>query len=186
MSSPEVKKKEPGMVMLIAVLAGICLVMATILGMFNNLTLPLIDANTAEKTRLALEEVLPISSGEYTEVPYEGDAPFVTKMYAAGDEGYVVETTNPNGFSGNIVMVTGITNDGTVNGISIVTHAETSGLGANATKPEWRALFVGATEDVFVTKDGGTIESIIGSTITSRAVCDSVNSSRTAALEMVG
>ena len=54
-----------------------------------------------------------------------------------------------------------------------------------ATEPEWQAQFQGATDEVSVTKDGGTINAITGSTITSRAVCDGVNAAR-AVVEALG
>lgn len=65
-------------------------------------------------------------------------------------------------------MMAGINSAGEVTGLAIITHAETSGLGSKATDPEWQAQFAGATDIVSVTKDGGTIEAITGSTITSR------------------
>ena len=58
-------------------------------------------------------------------------------------------------------------------------------MGSKATDPEWQAQFAGATDIVSVTKDGGTIEAITGSTITSRAVCDGVNAAR-AVVEALG
>ena len=50
---------------------------------------------------------------------------------------------------------------------------------------DWQAQFQGATDVVSVTKDGGTINAITGSTITSRAVCDGVNAAR-AVVEALG
>ena len=58
-------------------------------------------------------------------------------------------------------------------------------MGSNAPDPDWQAQFAGATDIVSVTKDGGTIEAITGSTITSRAVCDGVNAAR-AVVEALG
>ena len=65
----------------------------------------------------------------------------------------------------------------------LVKTAETSGLGANAGKADWRAQFVGLT-NAAVTKDGGTIDSITGATSTSRAVANGVNSAVAAAASM--
>lgn len=69
--------------------------------------------------------------------------------------------------------------------MSVISHAETSGLGSKATDPNWQNQFVGSTEDVSVTKDGGTINAITGSTITSRCVCNGVNAAR-AVVEALG
>ena len=181
-------KKEPGLAMLVIVLALICLVVAALLGLVNQVTAPAIAANT-EKT--IQKVVLPADS--YEKVEYDGGditldtgtVVHVLAVYQAGEEGYVVETNSPNGFGGAIDMMAGINSAGEVTGLAIITHAETSGLGSKATDPEWQAQFAGATDIVSVTKDGGTIEAITGSTITSRAVCDGVNAAR-AVVEALG
>ena len=184
-------KKEPGLAMLVIVLALICLVVAALLGLVNQVTAPAIAANTEKTIQDSLKVVLPADS--YEKVEYDGGditldtgtvVP-VLAVYQAGEEGYVVETNSPNGFGGAIDMMAGINSAGEVTGLAIITHAETSGLGSKATDPEWQAQFAGATDIVSVTKDGGTIEAITGSTITSRAVCDGVNAAR-AVVEALG
>lgn len=184
-------KKEPGLAMLVIVLAVICLVVAALLGLVNQVTAPAIEANTKQTIQDSLTVVLPADS--YEEVEYTGgDVTLdtgttvpVLAVYKAGDEGYVVETNSPNGFSGAIDMMAGINSAGEVTGLAIISHAETSGLGSKATDPDWQAQFIGATDLVAVTKDGGTINAITGSTITSRAVCDGVNAAR-AVVEALG
>ena len=180
-------KKEPGMASLVIVLALICLVVAALLGLVNQVTAPAIKANTEKTIQDSLKVVLP--ADEYTEVK---DLPMtevtldtgtvvpVLAVYQAGEDGYVVETNSPN-----LDMMAGINSAGEVTGLAIITHAETSGLGSKATDPEWQAQFAGATDVVSVTKDGGTINAITGSTITSRAVCDGVNAAR-AVVEALG
>ena len=184
-------KKEPGLAMLVIVLALICLVVAALLGLVNQVTAPAIAANTEKTIQDSLKVVLPADS--YEKVEYDGGditldtgtvVP-VLAVYQAGEEGYVVETNSPNGCGGAIDMMAGINSAGEVTGLAIITHAETSGLGSKATDPEWQAQFAGATDIVSVTKDGGTIEAITGSTITSRAVCDGVNAAR-AVVEALG
>ena len=180
-------KKEPGLAMLVIVLALICLVVAALLGLVNQVTAPAIAANTEKTIQDSLKVVLPADS--YEKVEYDGGditldtgtvVP-VLAVYQAGEEGYVVETNSPKA----IDMMAGINSAGEVTGLAIITHAETSGLGSKATDPEWQAQFAGATDIVSVTKDGGTIEAITGSTITSRAVCDGVNAAR-AVVEALG
>ena len=77
-------------------------------------------------------------------------------------------------------MMVGVDFEGKVLGIDIIKHTETAGLGAvaDAETPagqNFRGQFVGASGSVAVTKDGGTMDSITGATITSRAICDGVN-----------
>ena len=181
-------KKQPGMASLVIVLAAICLVSAAVLGLINSVTVGPIAANTEKTVQESLRTVMPID-GDYEDVTdqYSGDPVTVEvtgsvvpikAVYKAGDEGYVVESLSPNGFGGALDMMAGIDNDGNVTGIAIISHSETSGLGSKSTDPEWQAQFKGLSGVVSVTKDGGQVEAITGSTITSRAVCDGVNAAR--------
>ena len=178
-------KKQPGMASLVIVLAAICLVSAAVLGLINQVTVGPIQANTEKTVQESLRAVLPID-GDYEDitdqnsmsevtVPVTGVTVPVKAVYKAGDEGYVVESMSPNGFGGALDMMAGVDNDGNVTGIAIISHAETSGLGSKSTDPEWQAQFKGLNGDVCVSKDGGAVQAITGSTITSRAVCDGVN-----------
>ena len=157
---------------LIIVLFLISAITALALGLVNYVTAPRIAAIEAEKSRAAMEEVLPADS--YEEVDYTGGDSLVAKVYKAGDAGYVVEVI-PSGFGGAIDMMVGVDMNGTVTGVSIIDMSETSGLGTNASKEEFRSQFVGATGSVAVTKDGGSIDALTGATVTSRAVSNGVN-----------
>ena len=187
----EAKKKSPGIATLVIVLALICLVVAALLALVNNVTVGPIAANTEKTVQESLLVVLPADG--YEQVNYSEDAVTigtgtsvpVKAVYQAGEDGYVVETLSPNGFGGAIDMMAGIGSDGTVTGIAVISHAETSGLGSKAADPEWQAQFVGAPDVVAVEKDGGSIVAITGSTITSRAICDGVNAAR-AVVEALG
>lgn len=172
------KKKEAGPVQLIVTLFAISAICAVLLGLVNNITMGPIEVATQAKTQAAMEAVLPADS--YTEVAYTGGDPLVTKVYQAGDAGYVVQVA-PSGFGGILDIMVGVNTDGTCSGVSIISHSETSGLGANATKEDFRSQFVGKS-NVAVTKDGGEIAALTGATITSRAVCSGVN----AAIAAVG
>ena len=86
----------------------------------------------------------------------------VDEVCTAGDEGYVITTT-----------------DGTINGVSILSISETAGLGMKATEPSFYNQYVNKKADKFVvSKDGGDgeqIDALSGATITSRAVTGAVN-----------
>lgn len=171
------EKKKESVASLVIVLAVICLVMATLLGLVNSITEGPIEENNKKTVQDSLQVVMPADA--YEEVAYDGTEPSVIAVYKAGDQGYVVEVDSPNGFGGAIDMMTGVDNDGNVTGIAIISHAETSGLGSKATDPKWQEQFAGKSGTVTVTKDGGEINAITGSTITSRAVCDGVNTAFT-------
>ena len=95
--------------------------------------------------------------------------------------GYVITATDPNGYGGDIQVSVGIQNDGTVNGIAILSINETAGLGMKASEPEFYELYSGKqTDHFYVSKDGGEgeqIDAISGATITTRAVTGAVNAS---------
>lgn len=158
-------------------------VVACLLGMTNYITADKIAEITAQKTAASMEEVLPADS--YTELSYTGSEANVAAIYQAGDAGYVVEVT-PSGFGGAIDMVVGVSTDGTVTGVSIVSMSETSGLGANASKDAFRSQYVGLSGELAVNKDGGEIDALTGATITSRAVTDGVNTALRVAAELMG
>ena len=172
-----VKKKEAGPVQLVVTLFLISAICAVLLGLVNNITAGPIAAANEAATNAAMQAVLPADS--YEQVEYTGGNALVTAVYKAGDAGYVVQVA-PSGFGGNLDVMVGVGADGTCTGVSIISHAETSGLGANATKENFRAQFVGKA-NVAVTKDGGDIAALTGATITSRAVCDGVNAAIEAA-----
>lgn len=111
--------------------------------------------------------------------------------------GTAVRSTDKAGFGGDIVVLVGFANDGEILGYQVMEHAETPGLGARA--GEWfrtasassekkvggfsKAFFgnpdpagnhniVGmnpAASKLTVSKDGGDVDAITASTITSRA-----------------
>ena len=176
----ETKKKEPGMARLVIVLFAISAVTALALGLVNMVTAPAIAANEEKTRNEAMAEVLPADS--YEQVSYTGGDATVEAVYQAGDAGYVVQVSPATSFNSGLTIMVGVDANGACSGISIVSTSETSGLGSNASREEFRNKFVGASGSVAVTKDNGDIDALTGATITSRAVCDGVN----AALEAAG
>ena len=156
------------------------LVAAALAGV-NALTKDKIAAIAAEKTQKAVSQVL---EGTATQLTLSGDTGMVQSVYQSED-GYAVQVIC-SGFGGDISMMVGVSNDSTVTGISIISHAETAGLGSVAgestSKGEsFRGQYVSQSGSLAVDKDGGSIDSITSATITSRAVTEGVN----AALEFV-
>ena len=157
------------------------LVAAALAGV-NALTKDKIAALQLEKTQKAMEEVLPGYDGfekcEFEDTTGTVKAVYVPSGAVRGTPGYVVEVA-PAGFGGEILMMVGI-QDGTVSGVSIVSHAETAGLGAIAAEGSekgvaFRSQFAGTSGTLAVDKDGGQIAAITGATISSRAVVQGVN-----------
>lgn len=103
----------------------------------------------------------------------------VDEVCQVGDKGYVVTVTDSEGYGGDIQITVGITSDGTVSGVSILSISETAGLGMRAKEPEFYTQYEGVqTEKFYVSKDGGEgapIDALSGATITSRAFTGAVN-----------
>jgi len=158
---------------MVLVLGVTCLVCSAILGGAYALTKEPIDAAAAAKTENAIAQVLPhFSTLEFNE---EG------RYYKASDNdqlvGYAIESSTV-GFGGNIVLMVGVTKDGVVYNTSVLSHTETPGLGAKCTTDkkfmdQWRG-FDPSIKKLTVKKDGGDVDAITASTITSRAYAQAV------------
>jgi len=91
--------------------------------------------------------------------------------------GTAIESYTMNGFSGLIRVMVGITPDGKIFNTSVLEQKETPGLGTKMTEPFFKDQFNGKDPLTFalkVKKDGGTVDAITASTITSRAYCDAI------------
>lgn len=103
----------------------------------------------------------------------------IDEVCTVGEDGYVITTTDSEGYGGDIKITVGITADGTVNGVSILSISETAGLGMKAKEPAFYEQYQGKQAEKFVvSKDGGDgepIDALSGATITSRAVTGAVN-----------
>lgn len=182
MSEAVAKKNQSpvgDLVRLTVTLMAIAAVCALLLGLVNEFTKDRIAAVEADKKAAAMAAVLPADS--YTPVDYTGGDATINEIQKAGDAGWVIQVSPGGSFSGTLTIMVGVNSDLTVSGVEIVKSSETSGLGANAKKPAFRAQFVGKSGVVAVTKDGGDIDALTGATITSRAVSAGVTSALAAA-----
>ena len=77
-----------------------------------------------------------------------------------------------SGFGGPLTLMVGLLPDGTVYNTSVLSHSETPGLGAKCTEESFFGQFKGWNPEkkkLLVKKDGGDVDAITASTITSRA-----------------
>lgn len=105
--------------------------------------------------------------------------------------GYAFTVVTSEGYGGDIQFSMGVQNDGTLNGISILSIGETAGLGMNADTPAFKDQFVGKqVEKLQYTKNGATqddeINAISGATVTTNAMTNGVNAGLCAFLVMEG
>ena len=94
--------------------------------------------------------------------------------------GYAFTVTTSEGYGGDIQFAMGVKDDNTVNGISILTIAETAGLGMKADTDEFKSQFADKNVEKFeYTKNGATedsqIDALSGATITTNAMVNGVN-----------
>ena len=103
----------------------------------------------------------------------------IDEVCTAGDAGYVITTTDKDGYGGDIQVSVGIQSDGTVTGVSFLSLSETAGLGMKAKEPSFYEQYVGKNPTKFaVSKDGGDgeqIDALSGATITTNAMTNGVN-----------
>lgn len=167
----------------------VCLVCSALLGGVYILTDSKIKEEQVKKTNNAIALVFPTpESGSYFDnqpssekmtVAFGGDSISVYPAKRNGETvGYAVESYSSKGFSGKIEVMVGFDMEGNIMGTSVISHAETPGLGAKMTEPAFSSQFNGKNPSSFrlaVKKDGGDVDAITASTITSRAYCDAVS-----------
>lgn len=173
------------------VLTIITLIAGLALGFVYEITKdPIAQAQDAAKKE-AWQAVFPeadINSFEQVEVDGKvadevvkalGVSATIDEVCKVGEDGYVITTTDKEGYGGDIQVTVGIKADGTVNGVSILSISETAGLGMRATEPAFYEQYQGKqAEKFYVSKDGGDgepIDALSGATITSRAMTGAVN-----------
>ncbi len=95
--------------------------------------------------------------------------------------GAAIESYSMAGFSGEISVMVGLGNDGTITGYEVLKQGETPGLGAKMNDwfrdPKGHRSVIGlkTSTPLTVAKDGGEIDGITAATISSRAFLDAVN-----------
>lgn len=165
----------------------ICLVATALLGITNAVTAPEIEKLSKQKEADSRKDVFAAAETfDENATAISGTAATIVSAYDKNGNviGYIVKNS-ATGYGGAVEVMTGVTVDGKVTGITILSHSETPGLGAKAkTDDDWRAQFVDKIKDITVSKDqpgDNSIDAITGATITSRAVVTAVNEAITLA-----
>lgn len=179
--------KESTFVNMSVTLFAVCLISSAVLGGVYAVTKEPIEAAQIAKTNSAIGAVVPefdnAPSDEKFEVEVDGKKSIIYPAKKGGAiVGYAVEASTSNGFGGNITLMVGFKPDSSIVKTSVISHAETPGLGAKITESDSHFItqFEGKNPGdknfkMSVTKDGGNVDAITASTITSRAFCDAVN-----------
>ena len=183
------KKLESTLTNMVLVLTLVAVIMGGILAYVNHLTEGPIKAQEQQAIDNGIKNVMCVNALQASapiEVKQndEKGKEIVFKIYQVKDArgndlGAAVESTTM-GFGGDLRVLVGFNPEGTILGYTLLAHTETPGLGAKADK--WfqkgeKGDIVGKnpSEPLIVSKDGGQVDAITASTITSRAFLKAVN-----------
>ena len=156
-------------------LTVISLVVAALLGLVDNVTADKIAEIDAENTRIAMSAVAPEGSefGDKIEVTDDMVAAAATQsgkileLYpvtnGGAEAGYVMKIS-ASGSQGTIVMMVGVDANKAITGISVVSHAETSGIGTKVVGNETNTAGVPVLDQFVGLSGAGSL--VVGSNIT--------------------
>jgi electron transport complex protein RnfG len=181
-------KRESNFINMVATLFGVTLVAAAALGFVYDLTKEAIEVSKMKAQGEAIAKVLPAYDhlGDSFKMTADEAGADSLEFFPAynGEElvGVAVKTYTKKGFGGKITVMAGIDKEGNFSGYEVLEHAETPGLGSKMTlwfnnqeKPNQCVIGKNPETTRFeVSKDGGEIDAITASTITSRAFLDAL------------
>ncbi|MCH5309377.1 MAG: RnfABCDGE type electron transport complex subunit G [Prevotella sp.] len=183
------KKLESSLLNMVLVLTGVAVVMGGILAYVNHLTAEPIAQQKEKaladgiKSVMCVDELTVAKTDTVSQTDAKGkELTYIIYQIQDGanqDLGAAVESTT-GGFGGDLKVLVGFDPEGKILGYALLEHAETPGLGAKADK--WfqqgeKGDIIGKVpaEPLTVSKDGGQVDAITASTITSRAFLLAVN-----------
>lgn len=177
------KKLESSITNMVFVLVGVALITGGILAYVNHITEAPIKLQAEKTLADGIKAVmggvqLSVAENDTVKQTIKGkEAVFVIHKTVDSnkqDLGVAVESTT-GGFGGDLKVLVGFDKDGNILGYTILQHAETPGLGAKADKwfqKDGKGSIIGKNpnkDNLTVKKDGGDVDAITASTITSRA-----------------
>ena len=161
---------------MLIVLTAIAVIAGAALGYANELTSGPIAENKARQLADGINAVMNTDKVEVQRVDTVG----ASVVYHT-DQGVAVQASDANAFGGTLTILVGFDDKGTILGYRILDTSETPGLGAKADKwfqKDGKGNIIGMNPgqtDMTVSKDGGQVDAITASTITSRAFLRAVN-----------
>lgn len=166
-------------------LSLVCLLTCAALVEANQLTLPAIGKAAQDDLKASLVQVLPQGLtdndllADKLEIKDSGRVVTVYRGRKGGAFSAAVFSYSGRGYGGEILVLVGLDARGVVQGVRVLKHSETPGLGdkIEATKSDWIHAFEGKTLDSAkwgVKKDGGEFDQFAGATITPRGVVRAV------------
>ena len=192
-------KIDPKFVIKVAgTLTVIALITAALLGLVDGVTRDKIAEIEAEKTRVAMSAVAPAGS-EFTDkleitedvvAAAAAQGGKVMELYGVKAGGYVMKIS-ASGSQGSIVMMVGTDANKAITGISVVSHAETSGIGTKVVGNELNDAGVPVLDQFIGMSGSGTlvvkknIVPITTATVSTKGITTGANAALAAA-EVLG
>lgn len=183
------KKLESSITNMVVVLVGVALITGAILAYVNNITTAPIQAQAEKTLTDGIKKVMggsddiKVVSNDTVKQEVKGKqfayVIHVTQDSNGNNLGAAVESSS-TGFGGELKVLVGFNPNGDILGYTILQTAETPGLGAKA--QDWfqkdgkgNIIGMNPSSELTVSKDGGKVNAITASTITSRAFLLAVN-----------
>ena len=158
------------------ILGVICLAATLVLAVTYEITKPKIEAQFKAEEQSALKSIMP-SADSFSEKAMDG-IEYFEALKGKAVIGYCVRVAG-NGYNGYIRMIAGVDLNGTIEGVAVLEHSETPGLGAKIneirpgeSEPWFLKQFKGKNVGTIAIKKN--IDAITGATISSKAVTDAI------------
>ena len=177
---------KPSLILLL-----VCAFITGALAYVNGVTKPIIDENNriAEQESLInvysdADNFLEAKTADMLKAEGIDVSENIEKLYIAQKDGQsvgYVAAVFSRGYGGQMKILVGIDNDLNIEGVSLTSHNETPGLGANASDPKFTDQFLGkaprTTYNVVkrIPNNGNEIQAITAATVTSKAVTKGVD-----------
>ena len=175
------KKLQSTLPNMAIVLTLIAVLAAAGLAYVNQVTKGPIEENKNKALTEGINSVLGVTNANVLDTKMVKDSNDKDVVLYTTDQGMAVKAVDPNGFGGPLTVLVGFDEQGAIKGYTVLEHAETPGLGAKASfwfQEGQKGNIIGMNpgqQELTVSKDGGQVDAITASTITSRAFLRAVN-----------
>ena len=152
------------------ILGIICLAATLVLAFTYEITKPKIEEEMRQEEQTALKTIMP--EADSFNAKTIDNIEYFEALKQSALTGYCIKVTG-QGYGGYIRIIVGIDPKGVIEGVRILEHQETPGLGAKISDKSFLKQFIGKNAgNIAVRRD---IDAITGATISSKAVTDAIN-----------
>lgn len=171
--TPEQESAVKTMVIPVIVLVVICLVCSALLAVLNDLTAPIVEANSKAETLAAYVSVLPegTTTDALTDIPVSTNG--VEGAVKTAD-GAVAVKAAAAGYSGkNVTVYVAFDDAGAISNIVVDASTQTTGIGSKCGDAAWGEGFIGWSDGSV--SNGSPVDAIGGATVSSNAAFSAIN-----------